>query len=258
MRRGLALIFVCGCVWPGVPGPDGPATALKPLAGPLGTDVVGLRVAVLEVPVGDRTANVSLWAGIDEQVVALDRRAAVDDNGFRVGVVGLHPDGLDDLLNSTRSNPNPRWVQMRAGHARVLPLGGPRPLCQFAVVAGGSPRPVAAIEQAQCALQATPKLTADGGVKLAFVPLVQHGVRSPWSVPVDGDDAGPPGDRYPDLGWEVTLTAKELVVVGTHFAKTGTLGHVCFVDPDPLKPVQRLLVIQAVRAANPEPEIGGQ
>jgi hypothetical protein len=236
-------------MWPGVPVPDAPVTALKPLAGPQGPDAVGLRVAVLEVPVGDRTANGKLWSTIDEQVVALDRRAALDDNGFRIGVVGPRPDGLDDLLNSPRSNPNPRWVQMRAGHARVLPLGGSRPLCQFALVAGGTPGAVTAFEQARCALQVTPTLTADGGLTLAFVPLVQHGIRSPWSAPLGDGEADQPGDRYPELGWEVTLTAKELVVVGTHFEKAGTLGHVCFVDPDTLKPVQRLLVIQAVRPA---------
>jgi hypothetical protein len=252
MRRGLALVFVCGCVWPGAPRPDPPTTALKPLAGPLGPDAVGLLVAVLEVPVGDKAANGPMWTAIDEQAVALDRRAALDDNGFRVGVVGLRPDGLDDLLNSPRSNPNPRWVQMRAGHARALPLGGSRPLCQFVVVAGGTPGPPVAFEQAQCAIQVTPTLTPNDSIKLSFVPVVRHGIRSPWSAPVGDGDADPPGERYPDLGWEVTPTAKEMVVVGTHFAKAGTLGHACFVEPDPLKPVQRLLVVQAVRPANPE------
>src|SRR5205823_13885112 len=104
----------------GRPRPAAPTTALKPFAGPLGADAVGLQVAVLEVPVGDRYVNGGLWATIDEQVVALDRKSALDDNGFRIGLVGPRPDGFDDLLNSPRANPdgNTRWVQMRAGHAR--------------------------------------------------------------------------------------------------------------------------------------------
>jgi hypothetical protein len=257
---GLALVLACGCVWPGAPRPDGPTTALKPLAGPQGVDAVGLQVAVLEVPVGDRYVNGGMWATIDEQVVALDRKAALDDNGFRIGLVGPRPDGFDDLLNSPRANPegHTRWVQMRAGRPRLLPLGGPRSICQFGIVADGSPARARTFEHAQCAVQVTPTLTPDGGVTLAFVPLVQHGTRSPWSAPIDGDDASRPAERFPALGWDVTLGAKDLVVVGSRFGKSGTLGHACFVDADAARPVQRLLVIQAVRPANPEAGVSGQ
>jgi hypothetical protein len=249
---GLAFLFVAGCVWPGATVPDAPVTALKPVIGPKGADTVGLQVAVLEVPVGDRYVNGNLWATIDEQVVAPDRRAALDDNGFRVGVVGPRPDGFDALLNSPRANPegNSRWIQLRAGHARVLSLGGPRPICQFGVAADGKPGTVTAFERAQCGVQVTPTLTPDG-VTLAFLPLVQHGTRSPWTAPLDGDDTPQPADRFPALGWEVTLAAQELAIVGTRFEKAGTLGHACFVDADAAKPVQRLLVIQAVRPASP-------
>jgi hypothetical protein len=245
---GLAFLFVVGCVWPGVNAPDAPVTAMKPVIGPQGADAVGLQVAVLELPVGDRYVNGNLWATIDEQVVAPDRRATLDDNGFRVGVVGPRPDGFDDLLKSPRANPegNSRWIQLRADHARVLPIGGPRSICQFSLITDGKPGTVTAFEKAQCGVQVTPTFTPDG-VTLAFVPLVQHGTRSPWSAPIDGDDTPQPADKFPALAWEVTLAAKELVVVGTRFEKAGTLGHACFVDASAVKPVQRLLVIQAVR-----------
>src|SRR5437867_1442363 len=82
---------------------DGPVTGLKPLAGPQGADAVGLLLSVLEVPVGSRFANGDLWAMIDEQVVPLDHKAALEDNGFRIGVVGgIRPDGFDDLLTKPR------------------------------------------------------------------------------------------------------------------------------------------------------------
>jgi hypothetical protein len=256
---GLALLFVVGCLGPGGTVPDAPVTALKPVLGPQGADAVGLQVAVLEVPVGDRYVNGQLWATIDEQVVAPDRRSALDDNGFRVGVVGPRPDKFDELLNSPRANPegNSRWIQLRAGHARVLPLGAPRSVCQFRLVTDGQHGTVTAFEKAQCGLQVTPTPTADG-VTLAFVPLVQHGTRSPWSAPLDGDDTPQPADRFPALGWEVTVAAKELVIVGTRFDKAGTLGHACLIDADAAKPVQRLLVIQAVRPANPEAGVRSQ
>jgi hypothetical protein len=256
MRRGWLLVFICGCVWPDGLRPDAPVTARKPFA-PLGADAVVLLVSVLEVPVGDRFANGELWTSIDEQVVALDHKAAIEDNGFRIGVVGgLRPDGFDDLITKERFNPNSRALQMRVGNARVLPLGGMRKLCLFSLVTDGKSAATSAFEQSQCAMQVTPTFTTDGGVNLAFVPLIQHGARTPWTVPLDDADGPPtdtrPAERFPALGWDVSLAAKDFVVIGTRFEKAGTLGHICFMDANALKPVQRLLVIQAVRPAAAE------
>jgi hypothetical protein len=249
MRRGtpLALLLICGCVLPGT-RPDGETTSLKPAAGPLGADAVGLEVSVLEVPVGDRYVNGGLWEAIDEQVVALEHKAAIDDNGFRVGLVGgVRPTEFDELLRSPRSNPGGHWYQMRAGHAKVVTLGGPRPVCEFRLVADGQPGQVRTIEKARCALQITPTLTADGAVKLAFLPQVQHGSRPVWLAPIVGDEPAIPADAFPAVGWEVTVAAGEFIVVGAQFDKSDTLGHACFVDTDGVKPVQRLLAIRAVR-----------
>ena len=207
-----------------------------------------MEVAVLQVAIGDRYVNAGLWNTIDEEVVALDHKAALDDNGFRVGLVGgVRPTEFDDLLKSLRSNPDPHWVQMRTGHAKLVTLGGRRPACQFGLVTDGKPAVSTSIGQAQCALQVTPTLAADGGVKISFVPVVQHSARSVWSIPTGDDDPVTPADSFPALGWEVTAAAGEFVVIGTHFQKAGTLGHVCFVDSDGAKPVQRLLAIRAVR-----------
>jgi hypothetical protein len=256
MRLGratpLALLLASGCVWPGVGRPDGPNTSLKPAVGPTGPDAVGLQLAVLEVPVGDRYVNGGLWTTADEQAVSLDHKAVLDDNGLRVGLIGgMRPAEFDDLLNSPRSNPNSRWVQMRAGHARVIPLGGVRPTCQFRLAGDGAPT---IVEQAQCAVQITPTVAADGGVTLTFVPLVRRSDRPVWAAPTDDDLPGgsAAGDQFPALGWEVTVSARELVIVGTQFERLDTLGRALFVDPDGARPVQRLLVIQAVRPASAE------
>ena len=100
-------------------------------------------------------------------------------------------------------------------------------------------------------MQITPTLEADGAIKLAFVPLVQHGSRPVWLAPIAGDEPEVPADQFPAVGWEVTVAAGEFVVVGARFDKPDTLGRACFIDGAGTKPVQRLLVLRAVRPDMP-------
>src|SRR5438552_17273552 len=65
---------------------------------PQGEDLVVLYVALLEVPVGDRYINDELWGQVDEQVIGLERKPALEDNGLRVAQVGgIIPSKLQSL-----------------------------------------------------------------------------------------------------------------------------------------------------------------
>ena len=86
MRRATPLVLVlllCGCVLPTDTRPEA-STSFKPAAPPPAADVVGLEVSLLEVPIGDHYANGELWATIDEQVVAPEKRAALDAWGAHI------------------------------------------------------------------------------------------------------------------------------------------------------------------------------
>src|SRR5262249_26814687 len=61
---------------------------LRPYHVPEGPDVVVLEVVLLERPVDDPFVNEELWRSADEQAVPLERKAVLDDNGFRVGQIG--------------------------------------------------------------------------------------------------------------------------------------------------------------------------
>ena len=124
MRRWLALLLAltAGCAAGCFAGHTTRAASLfeplRPLLGPTGTDAVQLDVALIERPTGDRFLNEELWDLADEQGVAFEKKAALDDNGIRVGLIGgMPPAGLQALLTSERSCANPRRCASRPATA---------------------------------------------------------------------------------------------------------------------------------------------
>src|SRR5262245_58702255 len=60
-----------------------------------------MEAALIERPVGDPFINQELWDRIDEQVIPLEHKSLIADNGFRVGIIsGMPPPGLLTLLTS--------------------------------------------------------------------------------------------------------------------------------------------------------------
>ena len=258
---GLLAVPLVGCATGGPVGPTSWLEALRPFHGPVGPDVVQMDVALLERPLGDPYLNQRIWALADEQVVALEGKGVLEDNGFRVGQVGgIIPEELKDLLFSERSNVNPRRLVFHADHPTVVKLGGAVPQCTFQVQQDGRALPVA-LEEAECTLEILPSLAKDGRVRLRFTPQVQYGRAALTRRPAD-DRSGwelkeeRPTERYPALSWDVALAPNEYVLVGARFGAPETLGHQSFIRPDESTPVQRLLVIRTGRSATaPDLEI---
>src|SRR5262249_12996319 len=127
-----------------------------------------------------------LWNDTDGQAVALDHKAVLEDNGFRVGTLGgITPVKFQELITSDRSCVNPHENKLHAGAPKTIHLGAPIHTCKFEVRQSGKSTPVS-FDQAQCILQVTPTITPDGRVKLSFMPQVQHGPKSIWAAPSDG------------------------------------------------------------------------
>lgn len=221
---------------------------------PTGPDVVQMDVAVVERPVGDRVLNDKLWALADEQIMEPERRAQLEDNGFRIGQLGgMAPPELQDLLTSERSCAAPRRLVVRAGEAKQLTIGPAAPEGRFRILHDGELTAVT-FDQAEFTLEVVPTLTPDGRTRLQFLPLVQHGAVSQVIRPA-ADHSGlmlqaeRPAQRYPKLSWEVTLAPNEYVVIGGRYDLPETLGHAYFVRPEESQPVQRMLVIRTGRPA---------
>jgi hypothetical protein len=215
-----------------------------------------MDVAVIEQPPGDSFLNNELWSSLDEQAVDLDRKAALDDNGYRVGTVGgLLPGKLQALLFSDRSCPDPHRVTTRSGNSKNIPIGNLMAECHFELREDGETKPVT-LNSAQCCLLITPHRTPDGRIRIHFTPQIQHGQRALTVQPAEGEGwsivGQRPTEKYAAISFEVTMSPQEYVLIGTRFDREHTLGHCTFVGTAHDKPVQRLLVIRARAQGDPE------
>lgn len=249
-RIGLLVpvLFLAGCLTPQLASRS-MMDRLRAVGGPQGPDVVVFDVAEIEQPPSDGFIDRDLWAALDETAIGLDRKAALDDNGLRVGVVGgLPPGKLQALLHSDRSCPDPRRVTMRSGNAKSLVVGSAQNEVNFDTKVGDATRSIA-LSAAQPGFLITPQRTPDGRVTLQFTPQIQHGGRTLFVQPAEGDGwalgGNRPAEKFGDLSFTVTLAPAEYVVVGTRYDRMRTIGHTTFVGTSGERPVQRLLVIRA-------------
>jgi hypothetical protein len=260
---GLLAVLLCGCF-----GQETMHTSwlerFHMMQGPTGPDVVQMDVALIERPLGDSYLDRELWAVADEQVLALDQKNLLEDNGFQIGSVGgITPPGLQALLLSEKSCANPRRITLRAGQSYDLLLGPVLPVCRFRMPQDGELTDVR-LEQAQCLLAVVPTLTSDGRTTLRFTPQVRHGETRLLPRP-KADLSGwllqpqQQMEDYAHLSWEVTLAPNEYVVIGgrpekgdsaappSGAGRPQTLGGRCFLRPEETPPVRRLLVIRTGR-----------
>lgn len=253
---GLLIALLAGCT-SATTHTTGWWDRLRPFQGPTGPDVVCMDVALIERPLGDSYLNEELWSSVDEQGVALERKAVLDANGLRVGLIGgITPSRLLALLTSEQSCPSPRHIQLRAGNVKKFELGRKIAACQFQLHQDGQSLPVA-LKDVSCTFQVQPSLTQDGRTRLLFTPLLQHGEAKLTAQP-SADRARwefleqRSTETYTSLAFEVTVAPNEYLVIGARADRPDTLGHRFFVRADEPIAVQRLLVIRTNRAMTPD------
>nr|ALS88805.1 MetaGeneMark_Unknown Function [uncultured bacterium] len=262
MRRCQAMVVLflflgSGCASPQAGRPSSWLESFRAGKGLLEADVVQLDVALLERPAADKFINGDLWSFTAEQVVALERRTVVDQNGFRVGVlVGMPPGAFQELLTSERSCINPRRRIVPSGKVAGQTLGSPVADCRFTVFQGATPLEFR-LQDVQFILDVTAFPTEDGRTRLQFTPKVQYGEVTREIQPAP-DRTGftmqmeRPSKSFPDAGWEVTLAPSEFLVIGTREDRPESFGYQAFMQEEASPPVQRLLVIRTARAAGPD------
>ncbi len=256
-RRGLVLLGLWACVLSGcLSGKQVPSTSWLAHGWPgeatESADVVVLDVFLCEATLGDTYIDQDLWKLADDQVISLEHKAVLEHNGFRVGQVGgVAPAGLQTLIASKKSCPDPRRIRQHCGKSTRISLGPVSPQSQFQLHSAERAE-ASELENAEFSLLVVPSPSSDGRTRLRFTPEVVHGKSAMLPTP-SGDRSSwmfqkqQPGQEYASLSWDVTLAMNEHAIVGGRFERLDTLGRACFIRPDEKPPRQRLLIIRASR-----------
>lgn len=212
---------------------------------------VYLESVLLERPIGDPLLERDLWAS-ETANLSPKTRALLAENGLRVAVLGGNlPQAFQKLLDSKADAVDPHGLTFANRIEAVLPTVGPIENCEYRVLADlAGERETVKLVAAHGGVLVKPEPSADGRVKLRCEPQVQHGERQDWIRPT-ADATGfsvqgeMPLERYPSLGFELTLGPGEYLVIGGSAAASDTLGSALFGVEAKSESRQRVLVIRA-------------
>lgn len=249
----LVALAAAGCLFPASRRADAfrpppPTVAGLPPAAP---DGLYLESLLLERPLADPDLDRELWAAAGSAVPPA-ARALLAENGLRVALLGVQlPPAFRRLLGSSADAHDGRGRTFANRTEEVIPTAGPTDPCDFGVLATlGGERTRLKLAKARGGIQVRPERTADGRVKIACEPQVQHGERVPRFRPTaDGTEfvaeSEVPLERFPGLGFEVTLGPDDYLLIGSPAAASDTLGGVLFTADANGRPRQRVLAVRA-------------
>ena len=251
---GLLLALLAGCAVDRATPGTALITRFRNLPHPT-CDAVEMRIAVIERRLGDSFLDREVWTFTDEQVVELEQKAILEDNGFRVGqIVGMTPAGLQSLLTSDRAYIDGRCYILGEGKSATVLLRAAIPRCTFQVIQHGESTEVR-LDDARCALIIEPHWTADGRIRLHCTPQVELGETKVRDIRIAADGSGfemenkRPCKTFAGLSWDMSVLPSQYVLVGGLRAQPERLGYQCFIPSSGSGAVQRLLVIRANRIA---------
>ena len=255
---GLLALSLAGCL------NDRPARStslidrVRGIGGPSGPDAVFIEYAVVERPAGNAAMNRHVWKHIDELVIPSETRALLAENGLRCGIVGgLLPSELEGMIQNPRSTLGHRERRLYVNNPAAITLAGPFAQAEYQVRASvdGNESTVR-FEQAKFSMNFTPGHGGVGRIVLKCVPEVEFHDKKRWTPTGAAGEAWTnqkPVERYQGLSFEVSLSPREFLVIGSDFDRGKWLGNQIFTDTAGNEKVQRLLIIRTGHLASAEP-----
>jgi hypothetical protein len=243
----------CGQSMPKISNTSLRLQSLKPKLPDPRPDVVELHYIFLEADASDPKINENVWTSdVDEQCIALDTKAALGQNGIRLGKVGSRlPNSILELLEGDQKNETGRRHHASSGQLAKIELTEVLPVWNiFQVVDGQATGDE--IREAQGFLHVTPTITGQTGVALDVVPQIEFGPREQKRVPT-ADLGGwqmrteRDAKKFPHLRSTVALSSGEYAIIGGMPDASGTIGHKMFTKEVDGRKKQLLLLVRVIR-----------
>lgn len=243
---------------------------VQPLAPrPMSPQAVALDVISVWLPPGDDAVAEDVWREIDEQRLSPEERRALQEVGFRVGLIaGTMPSRLERLLDITSVPDDPtlpqtiateehgitqvRHLQLRLGsehHGTILASGvhDELPLLSARHGVSGHELGGRTYHQAQGQFRVTAGMADDGRVNLEVVPELEHGVVKMGFAFSDGvvrPEPGRPRIVFDELRFAMALSPGQMLVIGPQSGRLGGLGQAFLIKDQSGRRQQKLLLVR--------------
>jgi len=242
-----------------------------PLSVPsLAKNSVVLDVLFVRFPAGDAELNGPVWQEIDELHFSNDARRRLASNGLRAGVISgplpLKIEALLKLTDKPTAEPEEgreievehtpvvkqRQLRVQAGRrSNIITMGETERVPEMSLLLRGDDGQVKGRTfrdvMGLFALRAFPQ--GDGGVRLEFLPELEHGAAQKRFVPGDGMfkvEFGPPHEVIEDLKLSAVLTTGQFLAVTCVPERSGSLGYRFFTEEKGDAAMQKMLLIRLV------------
>jgi len=222
-------------------------------------EMVQIEVFITEHPAGDPLLGDILWDNVDESgALAPEVRQSLNDNGFRVGIVGsAPPQALDTLLHRGRNTgatgdsdrPRGRRIALLENDSTEIQSSRQFPRCSIETTEHHAPTQVRDFEHARCVFRLRAGRHQPGWARLEFQPEIHFGQNrlrheageSSWELKTSQQIHKLFGQKF-----EVTLNQGEMVVISSGRTNPATPGHHFFAGGQEDGHMQRLLVVRLV------------
>ncbi len=213
----------------------------------LGKDAIYMQYIIVDRPLGDPTMDQLIWNELDEMVVPTEQRPAMEENGFRIGLIsGNVPSTVQDLIAAPHHPKGRRFRNLIANQWRSIDIGDPIPSGSVIVKKPGEAQSqtMIALEKAQCSLSLRPKTKENGQIQLEIVPELQHEEKKNWlNVGTNHLFRDRNIEKLNQLAWKVTLSRGDYLVIGTYASEKSSLGNTFFVKENELESHQQLIIL---------------
>jgi hypothetical protein len=203
---------------------------------------------------GEKYLADGIWGDVDEQVLPIEARPKLEENGFRVGIIrNTLPGKLQQLLAAPTSSGQMRRLIAKADHEWFWPLGTRPGATSLTITQEGKPDK-RELEQAEFGILIKALSLPESKTRLVMTPILRHGTQMFHAKP-NKDHTGweynaeRPEERFAKLSWEVVLKPNEYLVVGGWPTKPDSLGRHSFTEAE--SGHHRVLVLRGVPVAEP-------